>query len=139
MAIRPPNLENLAAGQASSFRRPIHPTDCSKTSRIDGLPPGQPIPRRNRTKTPTIKGNHRFRPSGSRTRATRKTTKSRSIQGSSWGKVTSQKGTRSSYVTPNKNPARNHPKLRQENHKKGLRKSPKRRVRKATQDIEVPQ
>jgi hypothetical protein len=38
-----------------------------------------------------------------------KTTKSRSIQGSSWGKVTSQRGTRSSYVTPNKNPARNHP------------------------------
>jgi hypothetical protein len=47
---------------------------------------------------PTIKGNHGFEPSRSRTRATRKTTKSRSIQGSSWGKVTSQRGTRSSYV-----------------------------------------
>jgi hypothetical protein len=74
-----------------------------------GLPLGQPLPQRNRPYMLTIKGNHRFRPSRSRTRATRKTTKSRPIQGGSWGKVTSQRGTRSSYVTPNKNPARNCP------------------------------
>jgi hypothetical protein len=74
-----------------------------------GLPPGQPLLQRNRPEMLTIKGNHEFRPSRSRTRATRNTTKSRPIQGGSWGKVTSQRGTRSSYVTPNKNPARNHP------------------------------
>jgi hypothetical protein len=84
-------------------------TGCGETSGIARLPPGQPLPQRNRTETPTIKGNHGFRPSRSRTRATRKTTKSRSIQGGSWGQVTSQRGTSSSYVTPNKNPTRKHP------------------------------
>jgi hypothetical protein len=74
-----------------------------------GLPPRQPLPQRNRPETLTIKGNRKFRPSRSRTRATRKTTKSRPIQGGSWGKVTSQRGTRSSYVAHNKNPTRNHP------------------------------
>jgi hypothetical protein len=74
-----------------------------------GLPPVQPLPQRNRPEMLTIKGNHGFRPSRSRTRATRKTIKSRPIQEGSWGKVNSQRGTRSSYVTPNKNPARNCP------------------------------
>jgi hypothetical protein len=74
-----------------------------------GLPPGQPLPQRNRSERLTIKGNRGFRPSRSRTRATRKTTKLRLIQGGSSGKVTRQRGTRSSYVNPNKNPARNRP------------------------------
>jgi hypothetical protein len=113
--------------------------DCGETLGIAGLPPRQPLPQRNQTETPTIKGNqretptikgnHGFRLSRSRTRATRKTTKSRSIQGSSRGKVTIQRGTWSSYVTPNKNPARNHPqnfakkitRRGSENHQKGER------------------
>jgi hypothetical protein len=86
-----------------------HPTDCSETLEMAGLPPRQPLPQRNRPETLTIKGNRGFRPSRSRTRATRKTTKSRPIQGGSWDKVTSERGTRSSYVTPNKNPTKNCP------------------------------
>jgi hypothetical protein len=78
---------------------------------------------------PTIEGSRGFRPSRSRTRRTRKTTKSKSIKESSWGKFTSQRGTRSSYVTPNKNPTRNLPqnsdkkitRKRSENHQRGKR------------------
>jgi hypothetical protein len=82
--------------------------DCSETLGIAGLPPGQPQPRKNRPKSLTIKRNQRFRLSRATTRATRKTTKSSPIQGRFGGKVTSQRGTKSSYVTPKKSP-RNHP------------------------------
>jgi hypothetical protein len=83
--------------------------DYSETSGMVGLPPRQPLSQRNRPETLIIKGNSGFRLSRSRTRTTQKTTKSRPIQGDSWGKVTSQRGTRSSYVTPNKNLTRNRP------------------------------
>jgi hypothetical protein len=78
--------------------------DCSKTSGIAGLPPRKPPPHRNRPEMLTIKRNRRNRLSRSRTRPTRKTTKSSLIQGRFGGKVTIQRGTRSSYVTPTKNP-----------------------------------
>jgi hypothetical protein len=104
---------------------------------IAGLPPGQPLPQRNRPETLTIKRNHGFRLSGARTRATRKITKSSPIQGDSWGKVTSQRGTRSSYMTPNKNLIRNHPQnsatkitiKSSENHQKGGRERQHKRLR----------
>jgi hypothetical protein len=81
---------------------PNHSTNCSETSGIAGLPPGQPLPQRNRPETLTIKRNRRNRLFRSRNRPTRKTTKSSPIQERFGGKVTSQRGTRSSYVTPTK-------------------------------------
>jgi hypothetical protein len=86
-----------------------HFMDCRETSGINGLPPGQPLPQRNQPESLTIQRNRRNCLSRSRTRATRKTTKSSPILGDSWGKVTNQRGTRSSYVTLNKNLARSHP------------------------------
>jgi hypothetical protein len=55
-----------------------------------------------------------------------------------WGKVTIQRGTRSSYVTPNKIPKKSSSKLHQENRNKKLRKSPQRRMRKAPHNLEEP-
>jgi hypothetical protein len=82
-----------------------------------------------------LKRNHLSR---SRTRPTRKTTKSSPIQGRFGGKVTSQRGTRSSYVTPNKIPKKSSSKLWQENHNKELRKSPQSRTGKALHNLEEP-
>jgi hypothetical protein len=59
---------------------PNHSMDCSETSGIAGLPPGQPLPQRNRPESLTIKRNRRNGFSRSRTRPTRKTTKSSLIQ-----------------------------------------------------------
>jgi hypothetical protein len=117
---------------------PNHSTDCSETSRIARLPPGQPLPQRNRPESLTIERNRRNRLSRSRTRQTRKTTKSGPIQGRFGGKVISQRGTRSSYVTPNKNPKKSSSKLRQENHNKELQKSPQSRTGKALHHLEEP-
>jgi hypothetical protein len=111
---------------------------CSETSGIAGLPPGQPLPQRNRPESLMIKRNQIFRLSRARTRATRKTTKLSPIQGIFGGKVTSQRGTRSSYVTLKKIPKKSFSKLRQENHNKELRKSPQRRMGKATHNLEEP-
>jgi predicted component of type VI protein secretion system len=61
-------------------------------------------PKRSQSKGITDLG-----PLGRELEQLKKTTKSRPIQGGSWGKVTSQRGTRSSYVTPKKNPTRNRP------------------------------
>jgi hypothetical protein len=93
---------------------PNHSTDCSKTSGIAGLPPRQPLPQRNRPETLTIKRNRRNRFSRSRTRPTRETTKSSPIHRRYGGKVTSQRGTRTSYVTPTKNPKKSSSKHRQQ-------------------------
>jgi hypothetical protein len=54
------------------------------------------------------------------------------------GKVTSQRGTKCSYVTPNKIPKKSSSKLRHENHNQELRKSPQRRMGKATHNHEEP-
>jgi hypothetical protein len=76
--------------------------DCSETSGIAGLHPGQPLSQRNRPESLTIKRNRGKRLSRSRTRPTRKTTKSSPIQKRFGSKVASQRGTRSSYMTPTK-------------------------------------
>jgi hypothetical protein len=94
---------------------------------VHTTPPGQPLPQRNRPESLTIKRNRRNHLSRVRTRGTRKTTKSSPVQGDSWGKVTNQRGTRSSYVTPSKNLTRNRPQnsatkittKSSENHQKG--------------------
>jgi hypothetical protein len=52
------------------------------------------------------------------------------------GKVTSQRGTRSSYVTPNKNLKKSSSKLHQQEHNKELRKSPQRRTKRALHNVE---
>jgi hypothetical protein len=93
---------------------PNHSTDCSETSGIAGLPPGQPLPQRNRPESLTIKRSRRNRFSRSRTRSTRKTAKSSPIRRRFGGKVTSQRGTRSSYVTPTKDPKKSSSKHRQQ-------------------------
>jgi hypothetical protein len=54
------------------------------------------------------------------------------------GKVTSQRGTRSSYMTPNKIPKKSSSKLGQKNHNMELRKSPQRRTGKAPHNLEEP-
>jgi hypothetical protein len=101
-AVRPPLLEKTARGSNPNFLAPDlpnHSTDCSETSAIAGLPPGQPLPQRNRPESLTIKRNRRNRISRSRTRPTQKNTKSSPIEDRFGGKVTSQRGTRSPYVT----------------------------------------
>jgi hypothetical protein len=100
--------------QLPSSDLPNHSTDCSETSGIVGLPPIQPLPQRNRPESFRIKSNRRNCLSRTRTRPTRKTTKSSPIQGRFGGKVTGQRGTRSSYVTPNKIPKKSFSKLHQE-------------------------
>jgi hypothetical protein len=100
-AVRPPLPENEPVGQTS-------------TSRIVGIPPGQPLAQRNRPESLTIKRNRRNRLSRSRTRPTRKTTKSSPIQGRLGSKVTSQRGTRSSYMTPTIDPKKSSSKHRQQ-------------------------
>jgi hypothetical protein len=136
----PPELDT-PIGSTLNFPSPDlpnHYTDCSETSGIAGLPPGQPLSQRNQPESLTIKSNRRFRLSRARTRATQKTTKSSPNQGRFGGKVTSQRGTRSSYVTPNKIPKKSSSKLRQDNHNKELRKSPQRRTGKAPYNLEEP-
>jgi hypothetical protein len=146
-AVRPPlrwldcPFQKTARGSTLNFPSPDlpnHSTDCSETSGITGLPLGKPLPQRNRPETLTIKRNQRNHLSRSRTRPTRKTTKSSLIQGRFGGKVTSQRGTRSSYVTPNKIPKKSSSKLRQEKHNKELRKSPQRRTGKALRHLKEP-
>jgi hypothetical protein len=92
---------------------PNHSTDCSETSGIAGLPSRKPLPQRNQPELLTIKRNQRFRLPRPRTRVTQKTTKSSPIQGRFGGKVTSQRGKRSTYVTPNKIPKKSSSKLHQ--------------------------
>jgi hypothetical protein len=60
------------------------------------------------------------------------------FKGDFGGKVTSQRGTKSSYVTPNKIPKKSSSKLRQENHNKEIRQSPQRRTGKAPHNLEEP-
>jgi hypothetical protein len=60
------------------------------------------------------------------------------MQGRFGGKVTSQKGTKSSYVTPNKIPKKSSSKHRHENHNKELQKLPQRKTGKATHNLEEP-
>jgi hypothetical protein len=60
------------------------------------------------------------------------------FKGDLGGKVTSQRGTRSSYVTPKKIPKKSSSKLCQEKHNKELRKSPQRRTGKAPNNLEEP-
>jgi hypothetical protein len=52
------------------------------------------------------------------------------------GKVTSQRDTRSSYVTPIKNLKKSSSKLRQQEHNKEHRKSPQRRTKRALHNLE---
>jgi hypothetical protein len=98
----------------------------------------KPLAQRNRPESLTIKRNRINRLSRTRTRATQKTTKSGPIQGGFGGKVTSRRGMKSSYVTPNKIPKKSSSKLRHENHNKELRKTTQRRTGKATHNLEEP-
>jgi hypothetical protein len=115
--VSPRQTGKTARGSNPNFLAPDllnHSTDCSETSGLAGLPPGQPLPQRNRPETLTIKRNRRNCLSRSRTRPTRKTNKSSPIQRRFGGKVTSQRGTIPSYVTPTKNPKKSSSKHHQQ-------------------------
>jgi hypothetical protein len=102
------HLQYLAKNQSTQRCQSLITQGSNHPPVLEPHGPHQPPSQRNRRESLIIKRNHRFRLSREGTRASQKTTKSSPIQGDSWGKITSQGGTRSSYVTPNKNLARNH-------------------------------
>jgi hypothetical protein len=106
---------------------PIRSTNQSETLGIVGVPRGLPLARSSVPKTNSIKRNRKstlkiifpWKPP--------KTLKSKPFRRVCWIKITKQRGTRSSYMTSNKNPSRKHlqnfpteiPRKGSENHQKG--------------------
>jgi hypothetical protein len=125
---------------------PIHPTDCNETLGMPGTPRGQPLPQRNCTETLSIMGNHKSLDQTSRTRAPPKTTKSESFPQVWRGKVTKERGTRSSCVTPAPNPAKKClqnfatkiPRKGSENHQKGKLPAQALRSRRVSSASKLP-
>jgi hypothetical protein len=85
---------------------PIRSTDQSETSGIVGVPRGQPLARSSVPKTHSIKRN---RKSTLKNTFPWKTPKSKPFRRVCWIKITKQRGTRSSYMTSNKNPSKKRP------------------------------
>jgi hypothetical protein len=89
----------------TSIDLPIHSMDSSETLRKAGVPYGLPLDRSSSPKTHPIKRNRKSTLKNTFSRAPPKTTKLKSFHRDCWSKITKQRGTRSSYVTSNKNSA----------------------------------
>jgi hypothetical protein len=106
---------------------PIRSMDQSETLGIAGVPRGLPLSRSSVPKTHSIKRNRKSTLKNTFPRIPPKTPKSKPFRRVYWSKITKQRGTRSSYVTSNKNPSKKHsqniptenPKKDPENHQKG--------------------
>jgi hypothetical protein len=80
--------------------------DSSETLGIAGVPRGIPLARSSVPKTYPIKRNRKSTLKNIVSRTPPKTTKSKPFQRVCWRKITKKRGTRSSYVTSNKNPSK---------------------------------
>jgi hypothetical protein len=80
--------------------------DSSETLGISGVPHGLPLAKSWSPKTNPIKREWKSTLKNTSPGTPPKTTKSKPFQRENWGKVTTQRGTRSSYVKPNKNPSK---------------------------------
>jgi hypothetical protein len=122
--------KNSTRGKNSNLQAidlPIRSTDQSETLGIVGVPRGLPLARSSVPKTHSIKRNRKSTLKNTFPRKPPKTPKSKPFQSVCWIKITKQRGTRSSYVTSNKNPSKKHPqnfpteipRKGSENHQKG--------------------
>jgi hypothetical protein len=122
--------KNTARGKNSKFQEidlPIRSTDQSETLGVDGAPRGLPLARSSAPKTHSIQRNRKSTLKNTFPWKPPKTPKSKPFQRVCWIKVTKQRGTRSSYVTSNKNPSKKRPenfptensRKDPENHQKG--------------------
>jgi hypothetical protein len=140
-AVRPPLPENLSVSQPSTFQRPISritPRIAAKLRDQLGYLLGNLylkgiVPNRSQSR-----GIEDFGSLVQELEQLEKPPNRFRFKGDFGGKVTSQRGTKSSYVTPNKIPKKSYSKLCQENHTKELRKSPQRRTGQATHNLEEP-
>jgi hypothetical protein len=127
------------AGKTQTFHQsiPIRSTDQSETLGIDGVPRGLPLARSSVPKTHSTKRNQKSTLKNTFPWKPPKTPKSKPFRRVCWIKITKQRGTRSLYVTSNKNPSRKHPKIfpteiprkGSENHQKGKREEHKQALR----------
>jgi hypothetical protein len=100
-------MKNLAF---TSIDLPIRTMDSSETLGIAGVPRGLPLARTLVPKTHSIKTNQKSTLKNTFPRTPPKTTKLKPFRRVCWRKITKQRGTRSSYVTFNKNPSKKRPK-----------------------------
>jgi hypothetical protein len=104
--------KNSARGKNSTFQPidlPIRSTNQSETLGIAGVPCALPLARSLVPKTHSIKRNRKSTLKNTSPRKQLKTPKSKPFQSVYWSKITKQRGTRSSYVTSNKNPSKKRP------------------------------
>jgi hypothetical protein len=112
MAVRPPLPENLAAGQPSTSHRPISrftPRIAKKLRGYLGYLLSNLLLKEIAPKRSQSKGIIDLGPLGHEPEQLEKPPNRGRFKGVLGGKVTSQRGTRSSYITPHMNPARNQP------------------------------
>jgi hypothetical protein len=88
---------------------PIRSTDQSETLGIVGVPHGLPLARSSVPKTHSIKRNRKSTTKNTFPWKPPKTPKSKPFRRVCWINITKKRGTRSSYVTSNKNPSKKHP------------------------------
>jgi hypothetical protein len=106
---------------------PNRSTDSSETLGIDGVPHGLPLARSSIPKTYSIMRNQKSSLKNTLPRTLPKTNKLKPFRRVCWSKITKKRGTRSSYVTSNKNPMKKcpqnlpteDPRKGSENHQKG--------------------
>jgi hypothetical protein len=99
--------KNIAREKNSKLQAidlPIRSTDQSETLGIVGAPCGLPLARSSVPKTHSIKRNRKSTLKNTFPWRPPKTSKSKPFQRVCWINITKQRGTRSSYVTSNKNP-----------------------------------
>jgi hypothetical protein len=122
--------KNSTRGKNSNLQSidlPIRSTDQSETLGIVGVPRGLPLARSSVPKIHSIKRNQKSTLRNTFPWKPPTTPKSKPFRRVCWIKVTKQRGTRSSYVTSNKNPSKKHPQILpteiprkdSENHQKG--------------------
>jgi hypothetical protein len=102
--------KNSTRGKNSNLQPidlPIRSTDQSETLGIVGVPRGLPLARSSVPKTHSIKRNRKSTLRNTFSRKPPKTPKLKLFRRVCWIKITKKRGTRSSYVTSNKNPQRN--------------------------------
>jgi hypothetical protein len=134
--------KNSTRGKNSNLQAidlPIHSSDQSETLGIVGLPRGLPLARSSVPKTHSVKRNQRSTIKNTFPRKSPKTPKSNPFRRVCWIKITKQRGTRSSYVTSNKNPSKKRPQNSPtENPRKGSENHQKRKTGGRQSSLEEP-
>jgi hypothetical protein len=96
------------------------------------------MPQKLRSQTPYNSRNRETHASTSRTRRTQKPPKSKPFRRVCWSKITKKRGTRSSYVTSNKNPSKKHSENFSEIPRKGSENQQKERTGTTHPSLEEP-